>query len=226
METYKDRHSCVPTQITHYRRCAPSSPPRSSLSHTQKRLLVFSPPGPALFSISAHPAGQKSWDNLARSKRWNYSLTLCRIVLHTRFTAWLDFPPTHTHTCLLSNATHTSLKKHCHRLLASSIFPFWHFLLSCLEHESQQQRSKGTFSLLFSAIRGENNKAGFLFYWQTYWVASLCRESTVRAVWYRYSRITELHSKLLAIINYVASLNNTRGVFALLGALKMKCLFR
>ena len=90
----------------------------------------------------------------------------------------------HLHTRLLSNVTHTSLKQHCHSPLASSIFPYWHFLV-CLEQECEGKTSKWILFLLFSASRRENSKEGFCFVDRNRDWPFLCREPTVIAFWYR-----------------------------------------
>lgn len=155
-------------------------------------------------------------------------------IIHSASVGFLCIPDSqrdwifHLHTRLFSNVTHTSLKQHCHSLLASSIFPFWRFLF-CEVHKYIYiyiyiKKGEGNILVIFSH-QGRKQQSRVLFCWQKYWVAFLCGESTLIAFWYRYIRITKHNSKLLAITNYVASLNNTRSLFTLPGTLKMKCLF-
>lgn len=130
-EKYKDRNSHVPTHITHYRHRSPSSPPRSSLSHAPKWLLVF--------LLQVRPSLTPLHTQQSKSPEMIWSDQRVRII-HSASVGLFCIPDSqcdwifHLHTRLLSNVTHTPLKQHCHSLLASSIFPYWHSLF-CLEQE-------------------------------------------------------------------------------------------
>lgn len=115
MEKYKARHSHVPTHITH---CRQRSPPCSSLSHTQKWLLVsLLWVLPSLASL--HTQQSKSPEMIWSDQRVRIIHSVGLFCIPDLQRDWIF----HLHTRLLSNVTHTSLKQHCHSLLASSIFP-------------------------------------------------------------------------------------------------------
>lgn len=144
-EKDREKDSHIPSHIAHYKPCSPLSPSCSFFSHTQKFFPCFSASGPALHSISSHTAEQKSWDDLVRSKNFHL-VSVGLFCIPDSQHDWIF----HLHTRLLSNFTRTTLKRHCHSLLASSIFHYWH-LLFCLEQE--KSTSKGIFPLLLSASR-------------------------------------------------------------------------
>lgn len=159
MEKYKDRHPHVPTQITHYRRCSPSSPPRSSLPHTQKWLLVFPPscwPSLASLRTQRSQSPEMIWPH-QRAK-----------IIHCASVGLFCIPDSqrdwifHLHARLFSNVTHTSLKQHRHRPLASSIFPFWRFLF-CREHEHAGRKQVREYSpCYFQPPEKKTTKQGFV----------------------------------------------------------------
>lgn len=106
-------------------------PPRSSLSHTPKWLLVF--------LLQVRPSLAPLHTQQSKSPEMIWSDQRVRII-HSASVGLFCIPDSqcdwifHLHTRLLYNVTHTPLKQHCHSLLASSIFPYWHFLF-CLEQE-------------------------------------------------------------------------------------------
>lgn len=153
--------------MTHYRQWLPLSPSRSSLSHTQSRLLVY--------LLQLWPSLASLHTQLSKSPEMIWPHQRLRII-HSAPVGLFCIPDSqrdwifHLHTRLLSNVTHTILKQHCHTLLASSVFPHCHFLLR-LEQRFEEKKKKEkktekkikTIFLWFSASSKESGKAGFCF---------------------------------------------------------------
>lgn len=151
MEKYKDRHSHIPTYITHYRLFLPLSPSRSSVSHSQKWFLVFLLqlwPSLAYLHTQQSKSPEMIWPH--QGARVIHSTSVGLFCIPYSQLDWIF----HLHARLLPNVTHTSLKQHCHSLLASSVFPYSH-LLFCLEQGFERPKtSKRISSLLFSIQLG------------------------------------------------------------------------
>lgn len=116
--------------------------------------LHLSPSGLALLSVSLHTKQSKILEMIWPDQRVRiiHSASVRLFCIRDSQHDWIF----HLHTRLLSNVTHTSLKQHCHRLLASSILPVRHFsfLSRAGVWEKEKKNKAGNILLVISCQQG------------------------------------------------------------------------
>lgn len=124
--------------------------------HHEIQRYIFTPLHP---SVIFSPSHTQKWPLVSFPQHLVTPSGAKSLLLHSGFTAWLNFPPT---TRRLSNVTDTALKQHCHSLPPSSIFSHWHFPF-CVEQQVKKETREGIFSLLFFSLQGGKKQSrGFV----------------------------------------------------------------
>lgn len=138
------RHASA--QMTRCSQCWPLTLPWSSRSRIRSKT--------PLFHVSSNAAKLKSWDDQRVAIIHSPSVGL--FCIPDLQPDWISHP--HTHLC--ANVTLTSLKRRCHSLLASSLFPICHFFFR-LEQENKMTQLRGWILRIISTTGIEDNSGLF-----------------------------------------------------------------